>query len=218
MQIITKILRILFRQNCILCKQSSQNVVCDYCLSYLQQDLNFQQQKLDLEIEYDYYYLLSYSPEVRYLLQKLKFHKDLLSGRVFDKLMKSWWDEVGTKYFTDVDVIAVVPIHRYRYLYRGFNQAEVLAKGLSEYASIPTTFESYSRIKYTKSQAKSSKQKRAEQIKGVFRLDNPIQAKHLLIFDDVLTTGSTMKEFIQTVVSDSSNIEKVSVVTLIRPN
>ncbi|AIT10282.1 amidophosphoribosyltransferase [Candidatus Francisella endociliophora] len=212
-----KLIKLGFRENCILCKQSAEGVVCNYCLSGLQKDINIQHQKLDFGLECDYYHLLNYSAEVRYLLQKLKFHKDLLVTQVFSKLIIYWWDQVCGKYFVDVDAIAVVPIHRYRYLYRGFNQAEVLAQKLAEYTDIATTFESYSRIKYTKSQAKSSKQKRAEQIKGVFHLDKPMKANHLLVFDDVLTTGSTMKEFIQTIVNDS-NIEKISVVTLVRPN
>lgn len=217
MRIITKLLKILFKQNCLLCKQSSDSVVCDYCLSYLQKDLNFEKQRLDLGGEYDYYHLLNYSPEVRYLLQKFKFHKDLLVGQVFNSIVRLWWDRLVTSNFSDVDAIAVVPIHRYRYLYRGFNQAEVLAQQLAEYSGIATTFENYSRVKYTKSQAKSSKQKRAEQIKGVFHLDKPIKAKHLLVFDDVLTTGSTMAEFIETI-SKGNNIDKVSVVTLVRPS
>lgn len=59
-------------------------------------------------------------------------------------------------------------LHRLRYLYRGFNQAKVVAKSLSEYTDIKLAFKNYVRIKYTKSQAKSLKQKRALQIKVVF--------------------------------------------------
>ena len=83
----------------------------------------------------------------------------------------------------------------------------MLAKTLSEYTGIRSTFESYIRVKYIKSQAKSSKQKRAIQIEGVFRLTKPIIAKHLVVFDDVLTTGSTLREFIETLAKDSQ-IEK----------
>lgn len=217
MRLIKLLSKKLFKQNCLLCKQSSDSVVCDYCLSHLQKDLNFEKQKLDLADEYDYYHLLNYSPEVKYLLQKFKFHKDLLAGQVFNSIVRLWWDRLVTSNFSDVDTIAVVPIHRYRYLYRGFNQAEVLAQQLAKYSDIDTTFENYSRVKYTKSQAKSSKQKRAEQIKGVFHLDKPIKAKHLLVFDDVLTTGSTMAEFVEAI-SCGSEIEKISIVTLVRPS
>lgn len=215
-QIVSKIVKIFFKQNCFLCKQSAEDVICGYCYKSLQQQLNFQRQELDIGFDCDYYYLLKYSPEVRYLLQKFKFQKDLLSGTIFARLILNWWSTVSKRGLVDVDAIAVVPIHRFRYLYRGFNQAEVLANVLAEFTGVPTTFENYSRVKYTKSQAKSSKHKRAEQIKGVFSLDKPIMAKHLVIFDDVLTTGSTIKEFIETLL-EGSQIGKISIVTLVRP-
>lgn len=167
--------------------------------------------------ECDYYHLLKYSAKVKYLLQKFKFQKDLLSANVFSKVIKYWWDNITKEYLQDVYALAVIPIHRFRYLYRGFNQAEILITELAQYTNIPQTFENYSRVKYTKSQAKSTRQNRIEQIKNVFVLNEPITAKHLLIFDDVLTTGSTMQEFIQTI-EKNSQIDKISIVTLVRPN
>ena len=78
---------------------------------------------------------------------------------------------MAKQHFKNVDAIGAIPIHRLRYLYHGFNQAEVLAKSLSEYTDIKPAFENYVIIKYTKSQAKSLKQKRALQIKVVFVLN-----------------------------------------------
>ncbi|QIW11084.1 phosphoribosyltransferase family protein [Francisella sp. LA112445] len=208
--------KFFFKQNCLLCKQSSDDIVCSYCFESLLSHLNFEKQQVDLDQDYDYYHLLKYSAEVKYLLQKFKFQKDLLSADVFSKVIKYWWDNVTREYLQDVDALAVVPIHRFRYLYRGFNQAEVLISKLSQYTNIPETFGNYSRTKYTRSQSRSTRQKRLEQIKGVFVLKKPIVTKHLLIFDDVLTTGSTMQEFIQTI-KKNSQIEKISTVTLVRP-
>lgn len=215
--ILACIYRFIKSQNCISCRQYSDDIVCNYCLHNLEKDLNTQQYKLDFDIEYNYYHLLSYTTEVRYLLQKFKFQKDLLVTQVFSKLMQKWWDKMENIYFSDVDAIATVPIHRLRYIYRGFNQSELLADKLAEYADIKTVFSNYSRIKYTKSQAKSSKQKRASQIKNVFKLNQPIKAKHLLVFDDVLTTGATIREFVETISKDSQ-IDKISIVTLVRPD
>ncbi|WP_150466655.1 ComF family protein [Francisella sp. SYW-9] len=208
--------KLLFKQNCLLCKQSSDDIVCSYCFESLLSHLNFQKQQVDLGQEYDYYHLLKYSAEVKHLLQKFKFQKDLLSANVFSTVIKYWWDNITKKHLQDVDALAVIPIHRLRYLYRGFNQAEVLITQLSQYTNIPETFENYSRARYTRSQSRSTRQKRLEQIKGVFVLKKPVVAKHLLVFDDVLTTGSTMQEFIQTI-KKNSQIEKISIMTLVRP-
>lgn len=70
-------------------------------------------------------------------------------------------------------------------------------------------------MRYTKPQSKSSKSQRVAQIAGVFELTKPITAKHLIVFDDVFTTGSTLKEFIEAI-KVGSDIEKISVVTLVR--
>ncbi|MED7787496.1 phosphoribosyltransferase family protein [Francisella sp. 19X1-34] len=208
--------RFFLKQNCLLCKQSSDDIVCSYCFESLLSHLNFEKQQVDLDQEYDYYHLLKYSAEVKYLLQKFKFQKDLLSAKVFSKIIRYWWDNITKTYLQDVDALAVIPIHRFRYLYRGFNQAEVLITELSQYTNIPETFENYSRAKYTRAQSRSSREKRFEQIKDVFILNKPITAKHLLIFDDVLTTGSTMREFLQTI-KKNSQMEKISIMTLVRP-
>ncbi|QIV94949.1 ComF family protein [Allofrancisella frigidaquae] len=216
MVIIPKIIKILLKQSCLLCRQSSDDIICEYCSDDLASHLNFNKETLELDCgEYDYYYLLNYTAEVKYLLKKLKFHKDLLVESIFDKLISIWWQNSIDKELVDIDAIAAVPIHRFRYLYRGFNQAELLANKLSQYTNIPTTFTNYKRVKYTKPQSKSSKQKRIDQIKGVFKLNKPIQAKHLVVFDDVLTTGSTLKEFVQTI-KKGSQIDKISIITLVR--
>ena len=131
------------------------------------------------------------------------------------KLIKHWWLKFAQENLSDTDAIAVVPIHKLRYLYRGFNQAEIIGQSFADMLGVNTTFECYKRIKYTKSQSKSSKSQRIEQISGVFKLLKPIKSKHLIVFDDVLTTGSTLKEFISTI-KKSSEIDKISIVTLVR--
>ena len=215
MTIISKLYKILFRQNCLLCKQSSDDLVCNYCFDEIASHLHLEKNTVELDQEFDYYYLSKYSPEIKFLLQKFKFNKDLLIVTVFKKLLDKWWSNFANEHLSSVDAIAVVPSHRLRYLYRGFNQAEVMAQSIAGKIGITTTFEHYKRVKYTKPQSKSSKAQRAEQILGVFELTKPITAKHLIVFDDVFTTGSTLKEFIETI-NAGSEIEKISVVTLVR--
>ena len=86
MLIITKLCKILFRQNCLLCKQSSDDIVCNYCFTDMANHLHLDKEVVELDQEYDYYYLSQYSSEIKYLLQKFKFNKDLLIVPVFEKL------------------------------------------------------------------------------------------------------------------------------------
>ena len=213
--IISKLKRFLLKQNCMLCKQSSDDVLCSICFSDLEQQINFKKEKIELDDEYDYYHLFAYSKEMKYLLTQLKFNKNLIVSETFSKLINIWWEGLSNDDLQDVDAIAVVPIHRLRYLYRGFNQSEILGSFLAECVSIEPDFANYKRVRYTKAQAKSSKENRHKQISGVFEVVKPIQSKHLIVFDDVLTTGATLAEFIATIKANS-NIDKVSVVSLVR--
>ena len=215
MAIITKITRILFRHNCLLCRQSADDVVCESGITCLFASMNSKKHQVELDSQYDYYYMFEYCDEIKYLLKRFKFQKDLLVADVLIKLINMWWDSFAVNHLSDVDAIAVVPIHRYRYLYRGFNQSEVLMQGLSYHIFKPTTFDRYKRVKYAKAQAKSSKKSRISNIDGAFEMTKTIRVKHLLVFDDVLTTGSTLKEFIKTI-NPRGNIEKISIVTLVR--
>jgi ComF family protein len=214
-KVISELIKSFTKQICLLCHQSSDEVICDYCFNDMGNHLHFSKEVVELDQEYDYYHLSGYSAEIKFLLQKFKFNKDLLIVPVFEKLFDKWWGEFASKHLDTVDAIAVVPSHRLRYLYRGFNQAEVIAQSIADKLAIRTTFIDYKRVRYTKPQSKSSKVQRAEQIAGVFELTKPITAKHLIVFDDVFTTGSTLKEFIKTI-KVGSDIEKISVVTLIR--
>lgn len=84
--VIKTLLKNIIKQKCSLCHQSSNEVVCDYCFVNLVDNLSLSRQKIELDREYDYYHLTSYTAEVRFLLQRLKFGKDLLAATVFEKL------------------------------------------------------------------------------------------------------------------------------------
>lgn len=129
------------KQNCLLCHQSSDEVICNYCFDDMASNLHLTKEQVELDVEYDYYYLSSYSVEMKFLLQKLKFNKDLLIVPVFEKLFDKWWSEFASKHLDTVDAIAVVPSHRLRYLYRGFNQAEVIAQSIADKLAIRTTLQ-----------------------------------------------------------------------------
>ncbi|APC97642.1 ComF family protein [Francisella frigiditurris] len=214
-ELLVNIKQLLLKQSCALCKQSSNCLVCDYCFKDLEKQLSFNKDQIILDDEYDYYHLFNYSKEIQLLLKKLKFNKDVLVISIFETLIYRWWEDFAKEYLNEVDEIIVVPIHRFRYLYRGFNQSELLANKLADCINIEPNFKACKRKKYTKAQAKSSKKDREMQIRNVFELTQSIKSKHLVVFDDVFTTGSTLKELIKTV-KLSRDIKKISIVTLVK--
>lgn len=89
-----------------------------------------------------------------------------------------------------------VPLEKRRLKWRGFNQAEEIAKGLADYLKIPLINDCLIKIKETPPQMELSSEERKENIKGVFLVKDKevIRNKKILLVDDVYTTGSTMEE------------------------
>ncbi len=101
------------------------------------------------------------------------------------------------------DIIVPVPLHPRRLRYRGFNQAELiartLAKRLTPGLSLPVDSASLRRIRFTKPQMKAeSRQERRSNLTGAFAVDplvaGPLVGASLWLIDDVATTGTTLEE------------------------
>jgi len=89
-----------------------------------------------------------------------------------------------------------VPLAKRRIRWRGFNQAEEIAKNLAEYLEIPLINDVLIKTKETLPQIDLAEEARKENIKGAFLIKNEekIKGKKILLIDDVYTTGSTLEE------------------------
>ncbi len=127
------------------------------------------------------------------LIHHLKYyHREeigLLLGRLFGR------DLFGSEFLKPVDMIVPVPLHPKKEKKRGYNQAEVIARGMSQVTSIPLSAGNMTRVVYNPTQTKRSKTERWENVKGIFDLRDSsyFEQKHLLLVDDVITTGSTLE-------------------------
>ena len=112
------------------------------------------------------------------------------------------------------DCIVPVPLHAKKLNKRGFNQSSIIASGLAKVLNIPVYDNCIRRITHNKSQTKFSKYDRFENVRKIFELNQPelIRNKHVLLVDDVLTTGAT----IEACASEILHAEncKVSIATL----
>ena len=96
----------------------------------------------------------------------------------------------------EYDFILPVPIHKKRLRERGFNQATLLANGIAKAEGVPVLIDTLIRHRHTVAQSSLDKEARQQNIVGAFEIRNPdiIRGKRLLIFDDVFTTGATIRE------------------------
>jgi ComF family protein len=113
-----------------------------------------------------------------------------------------------------IDMILPIPLHKKKEKKRGYNQSEWIAKGLSAGMMIPYYTHLLIRTEFTETQTKKSRFHRWENVKEVFHLTdfNALENKHVLLCDDVLTTGATLEAAIQKLSAAPS--VKISVATL----
>jgi len=109
-----------------------------------------------------------------------------------------------------------VPLHKKRLRLRGFNQALLLAHGVSLRFRIPLNYDNLVRTRYTRPQVELSGRERAENVRGAFDLIRSAEVceKKILLIDDVFTTGATMNECAK--VLKDAGARSVTVLTLAR--
>jgi ComF family protein len=135
--------------------------------------------------------------KVQRLVHQLKYkgRKDLgvCLGEQYGQLLKY------APCFNSADMIIPVPLHKKKFMQRGYNQSEQFAIGLSGAMNIPVNRHMLLRTKATETQTRKSRFSRYQNVKEIFTVMHPEEwtGKHLLLVDDVITTGATMESCIQ---------------------
>lgn len=135
--------------------------------------------------------------------QKYSFIKELSKPLAF-LIFKFLKENPEIEFFKNPTnfVIIPIPLHSRRLRWRGFNQAEEIAKELSPLLKIPIETKILSRKKYTKSQARLKEKEKIENVKGAFDVNikfiKNIKNKKIILVDDVATTLSTLEEAAKT--------------------
>ncbi len=97
-------------------------------------------------------------------------------------------------FFDGIDCIVPIPLHKKRFRERGYNQSELLARGVAAVTHISVICDAVERIRYTETQTHKTMQERIKNMEDVFRAKNvdQLEGKHVLLMDDVMTTSSTL--------------------------
>ena len=156
-----------------------------------------------------YYESHSETANIIYLL-KYKNHPEI--GEVMGRLMAK--ELLARDFFDGIDGIVPVPLARKRQRQRGYNQSLEIALGISEMTGLPIYGKVIRRNIFEGSQTTKGRWERNENVEKVFELidSEAVRGKHLLIVDDVVTTGATIIACTKELVK-ACNV-KVSVVTL----
>jgi ComF family protein len=116
--------------------------------------------------------------------------------------------------FHSIEVIVPVPIHAKKKRKRGYNQSDYFAEGLSKSMNIPFEAKALKRIIDTDSQTRKKRYNRFENVSKAFRVARPdiIKGKHVLLVDDVITTGSTLSSCAETILQIEGTKVSVAVI------
>ena len=155
-----------------------------------------------------------YTPAMQKLIHGFKY-------RNLPRLVDFFAEEISRRMFNmpgclEFDLMVPVPLHGTRRRERGYNQAELLARRLSEKTGIPLLHDGLIRTRYTSQQAKLDGRQRSENVKNAFRVKNPqnVHRRKTAVVDDVLTTGNTLNECARVLLE--AGAEQVTALTIVR--
>lgn len=129
------------------------------------------------------------------ITQALKYKRDFAVGRHFSRMLGDVL--AGSECFADVDLVCCVPLHWARRFRRGYNQAEVIGKEVAARLGVRFEARLLRRTRHTRSQTKLDTAGKALNVQGAFavnrrRLCCVRPGSHILIIDDVFTSGATL--------------------------
>ena len=201
---LTSILQVLLPTTCACCGEvlvAGERQICLRCLSALdktrfdsQTDNPAEQRMAGVAqlVAATSVYRFRHEGTVRAAVHAMKFHSCtdlcLMMGRQMGLAL------LQSGRFDSVDLLVPVPLHWLRRLQRGYNQSELLCRGIADVMPRAIDCRSLVRHRYTRQQSLQQGSRRAENVDGAFRVRHPeaLQGKHLLLVDDVLTTGATL--------------------------
>lgn len=130
---------------------------------------------------------------IRKIIHKLKYEGFKDAGIMMGKIYASSLKDSG--FFEDIDIIIPVPLHPSKKRKRGFNQCDYICSGISEISGLPVDSTILIRASRSDSQTRKSRYDRWLNVEGIFEVSNQEKLidKHVLIVDDVITTGSTIE-------------------------
>jgi ComF family protein len=196
---------LLFPRLCIACEEplpKSERCLCLDCQTTLP-ETNFHDTspniftarfdgRVELKAAASLFFFTTKS-RTQHLIHQIKYHDKREAavelGRILgEKLAKSVT-------FQGIDYIIPVPMHPTKQRWRGYNQAEMFANGLSDAMQVDVETTALRKTKMTISQTKMSRSERLKNTEEVFVLANPtiLRGKNILIVDDVMTSGATLE-------------------------
>ena len=202
MKWISDLIELIFPRHCCVCGEVLSRQEQDMCLDCLYKLPKIEKIHLselekvfwgrfDVERVAAYIYYQKESPYNR-LLHKMKYGNHPEVGMRLALMAAEQLSKEG--FFDGIDAIVPLPLSKKKRRQRGYNQCDYIAEGLSQTTGIPVLKDCVVRNKSNETQTHKTRDERWRNVEGIFSLANPelIEGKHILLIDDILTTGATL--------------------------
>ncbi|WP_379965035.1 ComF family protein [Epilithonimonas sp. UC225_85] len=209
----------LFPNRCLHCNQliDKKHVVCEVCTDKIHfsnhqfHENNGLKEKVSLLFPVEKAFsLMMYEKESlsQKIIHQLKYnHREKIG-----KNLAEWTIEKVNFGEEKPDLLVTVPLHRKKLKQRGYNQLHLFGNELSRHYQIPIDHHLLTRTKHSKAQAKKGQSERLK-TKNAYQLTRKINDKHILLIDDVYTTGNTSSNIAWEILRNSENV-KVSLLVM----
>lgn len=221
----TRLLDFISPRQCVVCGRRltpSERSLCTVCVLHIPRT-NYHLEAYDNPMNRLFWGLAQveratayfhYEPhsELARLVYALKYRQRPDIGEDMGRLMAC--ELMPSGFFEDIDVLVPVPLSRKRLRQRGYNQSEMLAQGISDVTRLPLATNVLRREHFRQSQTALGRRERQENVEGVFvqKRATSLAGRHVLLVDDICTTGATLLACIKAL-KDVDNL-KISVLTL----
>lgn len=202
-------LNLFFPLNCAVCENyllKNEKVICTSCIFHLPKtNFHFQKNNPISEIFWGRvkinhataFFTFKKGSQYQKLIHKLKYKGQAEIGIELGKYFGN--SLMDSEYYRDIDAIIPVPLHPKKKKIRTYNQSEMIAKGMAEVMNSELILDVLVRNIHSESQTKKDKIERWLNVKNAFGLKSSkrIENKHILLIDDVVTTGSTLEACVE---------------------
>lgn len=201
----TKLLDFISPRHCVVCGkrlEATERTLCSVCMLHMPRT-TYQFTPDDNPMAQLFWHLtpiehaaalIFYEPhsEMAQIVYELKYHDRPDIGEDIGRLMAN--EMQLAHYFDPIDILLPVPLSRKRMRQRGYNQSEQLAIGIRDITGLPIAKKVLKRKHFQQSQTKLSRQERQENVNDMFVLkdSSSLENKHVLLIDDICTTGATL--------------------------